>query len=144
MVTALWLKDLAERVVRTALQAVIAALVLSAPFDLTAAKTLVFVALSAGFTVVVEAVRMLLESRPATGRLWSMDTLERLVLTFLQTFLAAFLTTGSYDLNTAKTAALAGVAAIVSLLMSVLAKPVPRTLTPASLVKAPPGPARTT
>jgi hypothetical protein len=143
MVTALWLKDLAERVVRTALQAVI-----SAPFDLTAAKTLIFVALSAGFAVIVEAIRVLLASAgpyngPRYSRGWFVDALERLILTFVQAFIAALLTNGSYDLTTARSAAIAGIAAAVSFVMSLLAQPVPRTLTPASLVKAPPGPHRT-
>jgi hypothetical protein len=143
MVTVLWLKDLAERVGRTALQAVITAVLLSDAFDLGALRGLVFVGIAAGLAVLTEGIRALLAATPRSNatpwsRPWLIDAGERLGLTFLQAFLAALLARGNYDLTGAHAAVLAGVAAGLSLLMSMFALPVDDTITPASFVKGTP------
>jgi hypothetical protein len=139
MFTILWLKDTAERVLRTVIQAVVAAVVFTGTFDLTSAKTLVFVALTAGLTVVKDALGALLGGTESPASFaptvsWFLDAFERLAATFVAAFLSALLTGGSYDISTGKQAALAGVAAVASLLMSLFAAGLEPTITPASFV----------
>lgn len=66
------------------------------------------------------------------GRQLIRDIVERALWTFVQGFLGAFTIT---DLSTARTAALAGVMALLSLVKSVAASRVGGTLSPASMVR---------
>jgi hypothetical protein len=140
MFTVIWLKDTAERVLRTVLQAVIAAVVLSGPFNLTAAKSVLFVALTAGLTVVKDALAELVSGTASPASFaptadWFLDAFERLAATFVIAFVSALLVGGSYDISAGKQAALAGVAAVGSLLMSLVASVLHPTISPASFVE---------
>lgn len=142
MFTSSWLRDTAERVVRSVVAAVISALVLTGPLNLHASKLLLFVAITAGLTVLKTALSALIpvgtEGALFGGHGWGLDAFERLLATFLEVAIAALLTGGSYDLSSLRTALLAGLAAVCSLLISLLALPTINTLSPASLVKATP------
>lgn len=137
-----WLRDTGERVLRSVIAAVIAALVLTGPLNLTAAKGLLFVAITAGLTVIKTALAALIPNGPPAGVFgtasWAVDAFERVLATFIEVGIAALLTGGSYDVSGLRTAALAGVGAAVSLLVSLIAAPVPSPISPASLVKGPP------
>lgn len=62
---------------------------------------------------------------------WAADTIERLIWTFLQAFLATITLS---DMSTLRTAAIAGAAAALSALKSAVAARFPDTLSPASVV----------
>lgn len=62
---------------------------------------------------------------------WAADTVERMVWTFLQAFLAV-ITLGT--MTTVRTAAVAGAAAALSALKSAVAARIPNTISPASVV----------
>lgn len=66
------------------------------------------------------------------GRRLIRDIAERAAWTFLQGFLGTFTLT---DLSTARTAAVAGAMAILSLVKSIAASRVPGTLSPASTAR---------
>lgn len=66
------------------------------------------------------------------GRQLCRDIIERALWTFAQGFLGAFTIT---DLSTARTAALAGVMALLSLVKSIAASRVGGTLSPASMAR---------
>lgn len=72
---------------------------------------------------------------------WLRDTAERALFTFIEAFLSAFLLDGVFDMDTAKKAAFAGVAAALTVAKSAIAALFGGTVSPASLA---PGPAGTT
>lgn len=64
--------------------------------------------------------------------IWLRDTAERVIATAIQTFLALVLVT---DLSSVKTAAVAGIAAGLSVLKAAVARKVPGTIGPASIAR---------
>jgi len=68
----------------------------------------------------------------AAVKAWLVDTAERVIFTALETFLAVFVVT---DLSSAKSAAVAAVAAGLSVLKGALASLRKGTISPASTVK---------
>ena len=70
-------------------------------------------------------------------REWLKDAAERVVVTFLQTFLAVLVAAGTDYLNvsTLRAAAIAGGAAVLAALKAVIASRTPDTVSPASLAR---------
>ena len=68
------------------------------------------------------------------NKVWFRDTAERAISTAVQTFLALVLAGSLTDVATMKAAAVAAVAAGLSVVKSALAARVPGTVSPASLV----------
>lgn len=70
---------------------------------------------------------------------WLKDTLERVISTFAQAFLAVLIAAGTdyVNVSTWKAAAVAGGAAVFSVLKSALAAARPNTISPASLAAEP-------
>lgn len=64
---------------------------------------------------------------------WLRDTAERVIATAIQTFLALIVVA---DISTLRTAAVAGLAAGLSVLKAAVARKVPGTIGPASVVKS--------
>lgn len=65
--------------------------------------------------------------------IWLRDTAERVIATAIQTFLALIVVT---DISTLRTAAVAGLAAGLSVLKAAVARKVPGTIGPASVAKS--------
>jgi len=69
--------------------------------------------------------------------LWVKDTIERVVVTFVQAFLAVVVAAGTdwLDVSTLRAAAIAGGAAVLAALKAVVATRTPDTVSPASLAR---------
>lgn len=140
MFTAAWFKDTLERVIKTVLQAFIASLILSSTDHLTLKRELVIAAIAAGLALLKAVVAVAIPSNIspaswATGRSrYLVDIVERFLFTFVQAFAAALLT--DYHISGLRSAALAGIAAALSFLMSLLSLSLPSQTSPASLVPA--------
>ena len=140
MFTSLWFKDMLERAGKSALQAFIAAFVLSGTLSLDTLEAAAIAGITAALTVVKAIVATFIPSdiTPASfaaGRLsWLVDVVERLIFTFVEAFLAVLLVGSDYNISTLRAAALAGIAAAVSVITSMLSAAVPG-ISPASLVQ---------
>lgn len=66
---------------------------------------------------------------------WARDTVERLVSTFVETFLAIVVAAGTdhFDLSTIKAAGVAGVAAVFAVIKAAIASRKAQAISPASL-----------
>jgi hypothetical protein len=140
MFTATWFKDTLERTIKTALQAFLAVIILSGDYHLTAVRAAVIAGLAAAFTVVKAAIAPLLPGLKITPASWAagpvrtlLDIGERLIFTFAEVGIALIVKNGDYHLSTLRDAALAGLAAALSLVMSLLSTGMPA-ISPASLV----------
>lgn len=137
--TPLWFKDMLERVGKSALQAFIAVIILHGTYSLDVVQAAAIAGLTAALTVVKAILATVIPSdlTPASfaaGRLsWFTDVVERLLFTFIEAFVSALLVGTSYNLSILRSAALAGLAAALSVLSSMLSASKPA-ISPASLV----------
>lgn len=73
----------------------------------------------------------------AQRKQWLLDTLERLLATFIETFIGAISLSAAFDVSALKSAAIAGVAAGLSYLKSTFATLLPNTVSPSSMAPDP-------
>lgn len=144
MFTAVWLKDNAERIVKTAVQGFVASLVLASTYHLDTSKGLIYALTAAGLCAAKGVVATAIPSKvsPAsfsTGTTrYLTDIVERLLFSFAEGFAAALIV--NYHLSGLRSAAMAGVMAAASFVTSAVSLPVPSGISPASLVPAPAAP----
>ena len=147
MFTATWFKDTAERALKSFVQAFVSVLIVSGAYDLDALKAATIAGITAGLTVVKSVIAALIPSdiSPASvasgSRRYIVDGVERLIFTFIEVFLATWLIDPHFNLSSLQDAAIAGLAAGLSALTSLLSGSV-AAISPASLVK-PAAPATT-
>jgi hypothetical protein len=77
------------------------------------------------------------------NKAWAIDTGERVIMTFLETFFAALFASGAgvtafSSATNVEKAAVAGLAAVIALVKAILAAPLASTTSPASLAPSTP------